>query len=148
VLAAAGHGISSAPHRRATPDRWTPRRPLRRHPRPHFCPIGTVSPLADRCCHHEGSLVSALLPAAPNEPPTSPAISPTHGPTSPRRCSPDPASAFDRASPLFSPLHMGHQPMGCQAVWLGWPKVARKGTVSFLNFLCIYSNQIQIIQTF
>jgi hypothetical protein len=46
VPATTGHKISSAPHRRASPDRWTPRR--RRHPRPHFCPIGTVSPPVDR----------------------------------------------------------------------------------------------------
>jgi hypothetical protein len=65
VPAAAGHGISSAPHRRASPDRWTPRRPLRRHPRPHFCPISTVSPPADRRCRHEGSLVSAPPPHCP-----------------------------------------------------------------------------------
>jgi hypothetical protein len=95
VPAAIGHEISSAPHRRASPDRWTPHRPLRRHPRPHFCPIGTVSPPADRRCRHEGSLVSAPPPRCPKWAPTSPAISPTHGPTSPRRCSPDPATAVD-----------------------------------------------------
>jgi hypothetical protein len=65
VPAATGHGIFSAPHRRASPDRWTPRRPLRRHPHPHFCPIGTVSPPADRRCRHEGSLVSAPPPRCP-----------------------------------------------------------------------------------
>jgi hypothetical protein len=65
VPAATGHGISSAPHRRASPDRWTPHQPLRRRPRPHFCPIGTVPPPADHRCRHEGSLVSAPPPRCP-----------------------------------------------------------------------------------
>jgi hypothetical protein len=65
VPAASGHGIAMAPCRTASPDRWTPHWPLWRHPRPHFCPIGIDSPLADRRCRHEGSLVSASPPHCP-----------------------------------------------------------------------------------
>jgi hypothetical protein len=137
---------------RCTPELRAPHRPGQPRQRPLPRPL-TINPRRPSYATAESPFLVSLTPPRPSKSkPRLPSILSDripHHPVPPaRRKPPVPAVAARASPPLFSPLQMGHQPMGFQAVLLGWPKVAQKGTISFLNFLCIYSNQIQIIQTF
>jgi hypothetical protein len=87
-------------------------------PHRHRLPTGRPSLLPRRLTGERSSFPLPQMGSLPHRPSLRP-TAPPHRAAAHRIQPPPPASALDRAPPLFFPLQMGHQLMGCQDVWLG-----------------------------